>query len=84
MPTFYDSKGQSYVLDQQIGRGGEGTVFFCPNDLSLVAKIYHAPVDDEKAEKLRWMAANKNDQFSKLRLGLLTLCTMKRAKLLVF
>jgi DNA-binding helix-hairpin-helix protein with protein kinase domain/Tfp pilus assembly protein PilF len=66
MPTFYDSKGQSYVLNQQIGRGGEGTVFFCPNDLSLVAKIYHEPIADEKAEKLRWMADNKNDQLLKV------------------
>ena len=66
MPTFYDSKGQSYVLNQQIGRGGEGTVFYCPNDISLVAKIYHAPVTDEKAEKLRWMADNKNEQLLKV------------------
>ena len=66
MPTFYDSHGQSYVLTNQIGRGGEGTVFFCPNDLSLVAKIYHAPVDGEKAEKLRWMAENKNEQLLKV------------------
>ncbi len=66
MPKYYDSQGQSYVLTDQIGRGGEGTVFFCPNDLALVAKIYHAPVDDEKAEKLRWMAENKNDQLLKV------------------
>ncbi len=66
MPTFYDSKGQSYVLNQQIGRGGEGTVFFCPNDLSLVAKIYHEPITEEKAEKLRWMADNKNEQLLKV------------------
>ncbi len=66
MPAFYDSQGNSYALNQQIGRGGEGPVFFCPNDLSLVAKIYHASVDAEKAEKLRWMAENKNDQLLKV------------------
>ena len=66
MPTYFDSKGNSYDLNQQIGRGGEGTVFFCPNDLSLVAKIYHASVDEDKAEKLRWMAANKNDGLLKV------------------
>ncbi len=66
MPTFYDSQGQSYVFTDQIGRGGEGTVFFCPNDPALVAKIYHAPVDAEKTEKLRWMAENKNDQLLKV------------------
>jgi len=66
MPTFYDSQGNSYTLNQQIGRGGEGTVFYCPDDLSLVAKIYHEPIDDEKAEKLRWMAQNKNDKLLKV------------------
>ena len=66
MPKFYDSKGESYILNQQIGRGGEGTVFFCPNDLSLVAKIYHEPITEEKAEKLRWMADNKNEQLLKV------------------
>lgn len=66
MPTCYDSKGQSYVLTNQIGRGGEGAVFACPNDLAMVAKIYHEPIDDEKAGKLRWMAENKNDQLLKV------------------
>ena len=66
MPTYFDSQENSYTLNQQIGRGGEGTVFFCPNDLSLVAKIYHEPIDDEKAEKLRWMAENANEQLLKV------------------
>jgi DNA-binding helix-hairpin-helix protein with protein kinase domain len=66
MPTFYDSKGFSHVLTEQIGRGGEGTVFVCPNDDNLVAKIYHEPVTAEKAEKLRWMADNKKDHLLKV------------------
>lgn len=66
MPIFYDSQNQSYDLTHQIGRGGEGTVFACPNDLNMVAKIYHAPVDEEKSQKLRWMAENKNDQILKV------------------
>lgn len=66
MPTFYDSNGKPYALSIEIGRGGEGTVFYCPNDLSLVAKVYHEPIDEEKAEKLRWMAANKNDGLLKI------------------
>lgn len=66
MPKVYDSNGQSYVLTDQIGRGGEGAVFACPDDFNLVAKIYHEPIDDEKAEKLRWMAENKNDQLLKV------------------
>lgn len=66
MPTFYDSQGESYDLTNQIGRGGEGTVFACPDNYELVAKIYHEPIDAEKAGKLRWMADNKNEQLLKV------------------
>ncbi len=66
MPTYYDSKNQLYVLAERIGSGGEGTVFSCPNDDKTVAKIYHEPITDEKAGKLRWMADNKNGQLLKV------------------
>jgi DNA-binding helix-hairpin-helix protein with protein kinase domain/Tfp pilus assembly protein PilF len=66
MLTVYDSKNQPYVLTAKIGSGGEGTVFYCPDDLKTVAKIYHEPISDEKAEKLRWMANNKNESLSKI------------------
>ncbi len=65
MLTFYDSQNQPYILGEQLGRGGEGTVFAC-EDLSVVAKIYHEPIDEEKAEKLRWMAQNKDEKLSKI------------------
>ncbi|MEZ5427316.1 MAG: tetratricopeptide repeat protein [Pyrinomonadaceae bacterium] len=66
MPTFYDSQNQPYVLTEQLGRGGEGTVYACDGDFEMVAKIYHEPVDEEKAEKLLWMAGNKEDQLLKV------------------
>ena len=66
MLTVYDSKGQSYALTEQIGRGGEGAVFSCPDNYQMVAKIYHDPISAEKAEKLRWMAENTNDQLLKV------------------
>lgn len=66
MFTFYDSENKPYVLTEQLGRGGEGTVFECGNDLELVAKIYHEAVTDEKVEKLRWMAENKNEHLLKV------------------
>lgn len=66
MPTFYDSKGNAYVLAGEIGRGGEGTVYFCEGNDELVAKIYHEPVTDEKAEKLRLMAKNQNERLLKV------------------
>jgi DNA-binding helix-hairpin-helix protein with protein kinase domain/Flp pilus assembly protein TadD len=66
MPTFYDSQNKPYVLTEQLGRGGEGAVFSCEDDFELVAKIYHQPVTEEKAEKLRWMADNKNEHLLKV------------------
>ena len=66
MPTFYDSQNKPYVLTEQLGRGGEGAVFSCEDDFELVAKIYHEPVTEEKAEKLRWMAENKNEHLLKV------------------
>lgn len=66
MPTFYDSKGKAHKLSEKIGSGGEGTVFVCPTDRALVAKIYHEPITEEKAEKLRWMAENNNEQLLKI------------------
>jgi DNA-binding helix-hairpin-helix protein with protein kinase domain len=66
MLTVYDSKNQQYILTAKIGSGGEGTVFYSPNDAQTVAKIYHEPITDEKAEKLRSMAVNKNERLSKV------------------
>ena len=65
MLTFYDSQNQPYVLGEQLGRGGEGTVYAC-EDFSLVAKIYHEPIEEEKAEKLRWMSRNKDEKLLKV------------------
>ena len=65
MPTFYDSQNKPFPLGERLGSGGEGTVYSC-EDYALVAKIYHESVTDDKAEKLRWMAANKNEQLLKV------------------
>lgn len=66
MPTFYDSKGKALELSERLGSGGEGTVYVCPRDRTMVAKIYHEPISPEKAEKLRWMAENKDEQLLKV------------------
>ena len=65
MPTFYDSQNNAHKLSDRIGSGGEGTVYAC-EDANLVAKIYYESTTEEKAEKLRWMAANKNDRLLKV------------------
>jgi DNA-binding helix-hairpin-helix protein with protein kinase domain/Flp pilus assembly protein TadD len=65
MPTYYDSQNNAHVLGERLGSGGEGTVYLCDETAATVAKIYHEPIKEEKAEKLRWMAANKNEQLLK-------------------
>ncbi len=65
MPVFYDSQNQYYTLSERIGSGGEGTVYAC-DDENLVAKIYHEPPAEDKAEKLLWMAAHKNEWLLKV------------------
>lgn len=66
MLTFYDSQNEPYVLGEQLGRGGEGTVFSLADEFGVVAKIYHEPIEEEKAEKLRWMAQNKDEKLLKV------------------
>ncbi|MGI8467882.1 MAG: tetratricopeptide repeat protein [Pyrinomonadaceae bacterium] len=65
MPGYYDSEGNSYDLKERLGTGGEGKVYLLENS-DLVAKIYHETVTPEKSEKLRWMAAHKNEQLLKV------------------
>ena len=46
------------MLDQEIGKGGEGVVYTVDNDPSQVAKIYHPSLRlAEQEEKLRTMIA---------------------------
>ena len=77
MPTYYDSQNQPYNLTNTLGRGGEGTVYACENDFQIVAKIYHEPVDREKAQKLRWMAANRDEQLLKVAAWVIDVLTDK-------
>ncbi len=53
-------------MDREIGRGGEGIVYYCPDSSDTVAKIYHEPIDADKEEKLRWMAKNGNENLFKV------------------
>jgi len=59
---FYDSKGSQFILGKKIGSGGEGDVFDIPSSHhTLVAKIYHKPLDTTKQEKLRLMVQDCNE-----------------------
>ena len=66
MAHFYDSQGEFVRLGKELGRGGEGAVYFLPEREDFVAKIYHEPISPEKAEKLRQMVALKTDKLLRL------------------
>lgn len=50
-------RGQSFTLGQQIGRGGEGTVFAVAQSSKHVAKIYHKPMPNEHCRKIETLIA---------------------------
>ena len=54
----FDAKGNPIKLGRQLGRGGEGAVFDAPSEPDYVAKIYHAAVPSDKAEKIQGMASH--------------------------
>jgi DNA-binding helix-hairpin-helix protein with protein kinase domain/Flp pilus assembly protein TadD len=64
--NYRDSSGKSIKLGRQIGRGGEGAVFACSHDPSIVAKIYTTWINSNKAEKLQWMARQKSASLLKI------------------
>lgn len=64
MLTYYDSNNNPVKLLKELGRGGEGAVYSCANE-TIVGKIYHEKIADEKAEKLLWMAENGTPQLLK-------------------
>jgi DNA-binding helix-hairpin-helix protein with protein kinase domain len=49
-------------LGSQIGSGGEGAIYEIVGRGDIVAKIYHKPIDREKAEKLAAMATIQDDR----------------------
>lgn len=61
-----DSRGRPVPLGREIGKGGEGAVFEVKSDDRCVAKIYHQPLNDDKADKIRLMANLRNDRISGL------------------
>lgn len=54
--NLFDTSGRSIRLGNEVGRGGEGSVFEVISDADHVAKIYHTPLSPEKAEKIRLMS----------------------------
>lgn len=66
MKTYYDNRGNTVVLEKELGRGGEGAVFSISGNSQLVAKIYHEPPGSEKAEKLARMLELQDERLVKV------------------
>jgi DNA-binding helix-hairpin-helix protein with protein kinase domain len=65
--TLFDAIGQVIQLGDEVGRGGEGSVYEVANDPSLVAKIYHAaPLTNEQLAKLRAITSAWTSELEKI------------------
>ncbi len=54
-PDIVDSQGKPISLGAVLGKGGEGVVFEIKQATSTVAKVYHKPLSQERADKIRAM-----------------------------
>ncbi len=61
-PKLVDDQGVPVRLGDELGRGGEGSVFHVPDRPDLVAKVYHGALDAKKAEKLSTMVRLRSDR----------------------
>jgi DNA-binding helix-hairpin-helix protein with protein kinase domain len=64
--TFIDDRGKQIALGQQLGRGGEATVYAIEGEPNLVGKMYHRHLDQEKTEKLSRMVELQSERLLKL------------------
>jgi len=54
------------VLGKELGRGGEGSVYEIVGQPEVVAKLYHKPIGDERAEKIEVMASMRTEGLTAL------------------
>lgn len=52
---YQDQRGKTVVLTQELGKGGEATVFAVQGEPRLVAKVYHGHHSAERTDKLKAM-----------------------------
>lgn len=64
--NLYAADGSPIRIGQELGRGGEGVVYELENRPGEVAKIYLAPVDSQKADKLQVMVSQCTVELTKL------------------
>jgi DNA-binding helix-hairpin-helix protein with protein kinase domain len=63
---LFDSRGRTVSLANELGRGGEGSVYAVVGSSELVAKLYHSPAASEKAAKLTIMTRSRNERLQRL------------------
>lgn len=63
---IFNKQGLPIFLTKEIGRGGEGSVYETKEISNLVAKVYHKPIDSNKADKLSLMVNLKTERLCKL------------------
>lgn len=66
LADIMDSQGRAIRLGAVLGRGGEGAVYETSLDANIVAKVYHAALPPEKADKIRIMSSLRNDRLTRL------------------
>ncbi len=65
--ALVDSRGQPIRLADEIGKGGEGSVFAVEGKSSLVAKVYYQlPLADEDVAKLQAMIACRTSELDSI------------------
>jgi DNA-binding helix-hairpin-helix protein with protein kinase domain len=63
---LFEQSGRPVQLGRQLGRGGEGAVFEVIGRPESVAKLYHQPADQTKAQKLLCMALKTTVELTRL------------------
>src|SRR5689334_2098184 len=62
-----DSSGKTLLLEQLIGKGGEGSVFTVHEQPALAAKVYHqTPIPRQDIEKLEAMIACRSAEIDRI------------------
>lgn len=76
-PDVVDGHGNPIPLGAIPGKGGEGTVFEGRQSTVTVAKVYHKPISQNRAEKIRVMASMLTEALGKFTSWPVDLLTMK-------
>src|SRR5689334_7266670 len=63
---IYTSDERELILDQEIGRGGEGSVWSISGTTSIAAKFYHREFAPNQARKLEAMCRIKTEKLLRI------------------